>query len=249
MKKVWWLLLLFIPVVNATLISDWPFFFVQNGKFVAKYVIAEEASSLDVISATVVSTSLARYENVTTEVGTATLDTEISDITRHNAIVIGSPCDNRAAYKLMGEPEPCYRDLGGSVGYVKLYENNGKVQLLITGVSEKDRNAAAKFLAQANIENVRTKEHIVPSNSGSVPLLFEKKLRERKNISSNITANESSMTNFTTVSNVTIAKPVQATVAPTKAPAGAYEPLDEVPVKKKLGFWASLWKWIKGLFT
>jgi len=248
MKKILLLLLFLLPVAQAYTIADWPHFFVSDGKFSAKYVVGEEAPALDVVSATVISTSLARFENVTTEVGTSTLDTEISDITKHNAIIVGGPCDNRAAAQLMGNPEPCYKDLGGSVGYIKLFERNGRVQLLITGLDEKDRNAAAKFLAEKSMVNIKTTEYIVPSNSGSVPAFFELK-------SKNATKNVSNATVqiITNVTNVTEApKPVENTVLNASAQFnvksyGEYEPLERLPEEK--GFWASIWSWITGLFT
>ncbi len=249
MKKVLWLLLLFLPVVNAALLSDWPTFFVSAGKFSAKYVVGEEAPSLDVISATIISTSLARFENVTTEVGTSTLDTEIVDIRKYNAIVVGNPCENRAAAQLLNNPEPCFKDLAGSVGYIKLFESNGRVQLLITGLDEKDRHAAAKFLAEKNFASIKTKEYIVQSNSGSVPAFFEQKLKA-KNVSNNVSVvNATPVVEKVTTANVTPAPqpaPIK-NITFKKVKPGPYEPLEELPEKK--GFFARLWVWLKSVFT
>jgi hypothetical protein len=218
-------------------------FFVKDKKFSAKYVVGEEAPALDVVSATVISTSLARFENVTTEVGTSTLDTEIADITKYDAIVVGSPCENRAAYQLMGSPEPCYKDLGGSIGYIKLYENGGKVQILITGLDEKDRSAAAKYLAQKDMTAIKTREYLVPSNSGSVPAFFEQRFKAL-NVTKNVTPE-----NATVVASPTpVPVNENITVAPSPKPSpGPYEPIREMPKKK--GFWARLWGWLSGLFT
>lgn len=242
-------MLLLVPAVDAVLISDWPMFFVKDNKFSAKYVVGEEAPALDVVSATVISTSLAKFENITTDVGTSMLDSEVSNIKTINAIVVGSPCDNRAAYQLMGEPEPCYKSLGAGLGYIKVFDNNGKVQLLITGLDAKDRNAAAKYLAQKSLENIKTKEYLVPSGSGSIPAVFEQKLRE-KNAAQNASAQN--VTDTAVVENVTqpISAPVEnITKAVSKPAPGAYEPLKEIPKKEKLGFWGSIWAWIKGLFA
>ncbi|MBW2969835.1 hypothetical protein KY319_01800, partial [Candidatus Woesearchaeota archaeon] len=180
--KNWWLFLLLVPCVSAYTISDWPSFFVSDNVFNAVYVIGEEAPSLDVVSATVVSTSLAKFENLTTAVGTSALDSEVGDISAKDAVVIGSPCENLAAYKLMGSPVPCYKDLAGSVGYIKLYEKGSKVQLLITGLDEKDRNAAAKFLANSDLSSLDVKEFVVNSGSGSVPQFFERKYAKNESI-------------------------------------------------------------------
>jgi len=245
MKKIW-LLLFLIPVVSAYTISDWPYFFVNNNRFSAIYVIGEESPALDVVSATVISTSLAKYENVTTEIGTSKLDTEVSDITAKNAVVVGSPCENRAAYLLMGSPEPCYKDLAGSVGYIKLYEHNGKVQLLITGFHEKDRNAAAKFLANSNIKVIKSSEFVINSNSGSIPQYFDKKKNETN------TTKESNVTKKVNVTKEPVVPEsvTNVTVSENAKPVfGPYEPLEEIPVKEKKGFFGRLWDWIKNWFV
>ncbi len=246
MKKTWWLaLLLAINIASAVTIADWPQFFVKSGKFNAKYVVGEEAPALDVVSATIISTSLAKFENVTTDVGTSTLDSEITNVSMFNAIVIGSPCENKAAFQLMGSPEPCYKNLGGSVGYIKLYENNGRVQVLITGLDEKDRSAAAKYLANKDLSGIQVAEYLVPSGSGSVPSFFEQKMRAKKaekNITANITEQEN-------VTYTPIPQPiVNATPIPKKTAPGPYEPLEEIPKVEK-GWWASFWGWLKGLLT
>lgn len=239
MKKIL-ILLLLIPIAQAATISEWPDFFVQNDKFRAKYVVGEKSPSLDVISATVISTSLAKFENLTTAIGTSTLDIEISDITIYNAIVIGSPCENRAAMQLMGDPDPCSKDLGGSVGYIKLFENNGKVQLLITGLDEKDRHSAAKYLAGANLSNLTGHEYIVQSASGSTPAFFEQKKVESAstNVSTNVTP--VTVTNVTKTVSVPVVENISEEVGP-------YDSLEELPEKK--GFFARLWSWLKSIFT
>ncbi len=244
MKK-FLLLLLLIPCVSAYMISDWPSFYVSNGKFNAIYVIGEEASALDVVSATVISSSLAKYENVTTEVGTSRLDTEISNISTRDAIIVGSPCDNRAAYQLMGSPEPCYKDLSGSVGYIRLYQGYGRVQLLITGLDEKDRNAAAKFLANSNLKLVNSTEFVINSNSGSKPQYFKKLNQSNQTVvnqSLNKTVEKPVMQNVTNVSS-NFTQKISKNVS-----VGKYEPLEDVPKSKK-GFFGSLWAWFVGLFT
>ncbi len=136
----------------------------------------------------------------------------------------------------------CYKDLAGSVGYIKLFENNGKVQMLVTGLSEKDRNAAAKFLANSNLKIINSKEFVVNSNSGSVPRYYEKKNHSVSNVSvsknvsfSNVSAPLNVSENVS-VLNVSKPKPV----------IGPYEPL-EMPKPK--GFFSRLWSWFTSLFS
>lgn len=240
------LLLLLVPVVNAYYISDWPFMFVTDGKFNAKYVVGDEASALDVVSATVISTSLAKYENVTTEVGTSKIDSEISDISIFNAVVIGSPCELKSAYQLMGSPEPCYKDLAGGLGYIKVFEKNGRTQILITGIDDNDRNAAAKFLAEKNLEHLDLTEYIVQSGSGSVPPYFS--VNASKN-ESNVADEEPEQIVEEVVKVSEPVVNVSSLKNDTKPKAGKYDALDEVPVKKKKGFWATFWSWISSWFS
>ncbi len=236
----WWLFLLAITTASAYTISDYPAFFVENGKFQAIYVVGEESPSLDVVSATVISTALAKYPNVTTDIGTARLDIEIADITKKDAIVIGSPCENKAAAQLEGSPEPCYKDLGGSAGYIKLFENGGNVQLLITGLTAEDRHAAAKFLAEKPA-NIHLSSYIIPTNTGSTPPFFEQK-NKTQNAAVNNTANETAEAPKI-VENTQLEAKAELTVKKI----GDYEPLRELPKKK--GFFARLWNWLTSLFT
>ena len=231
-----------LPTVSAVEIADYPDFFVDGDKFDAIFVVGEEAPSMDVVSATEISTAVAQY-NLTPEIGTARVDSEIVDITKKNAIVIGSPCENRAAAQLLGNPSPCYNDLGGGIGYIMVFQHDDKVQLLITGIDEKDRRAAAKFLADKSLESITTDEHMVPSGSGSTPQFYAQKLKEE------LERLEAQNQTNTTV----IAQPVQETTT-VEAPAepniteyGEYEPLEDLPEEK--GFFARIWAWLTGLFT
>jgi len=238
MKKVFMLLILLSSIASAATISEWPYFFVTNGNFRALYVIGGEASSLDVISATEISTSLAKFKNVSIEIGTSTIDSEIKNITRHDAIIIGSPCDNTAAFQLLGRPDPCYSGLGGSVGYIKVYEHGGKTQLLITGLTEQDRNEAAKFLADEDLSTLDVYEHIIVTQTNSSVAFFIQDL--------NVT--NTTITNETIVDEIVKVPVATVTVDdPELLEMGEYDPLEDVPRKKSL--WDKLWYWISSMFT
>ncbi len=242
MKNWWFILLLTVNIASAYTIADWPSFYVKNGKFNAMYIIGEEAPSLDVVSGTIISTSLAKFENVTTEIGTSAIDTEVADVTKKDAIVIGSPCENKAAAQLLGNPEPCNNELGGSFGYIKLFENNGKVQLLITGLNEKDRHSAAKYLAETDLKGLKTTAHIVFSGSGSIPSYFEK-----KNQTSNSTERNNTLQNATLINKTSLTAIQNNTKIQPEKKAGKYEPLKDLPRKK--GIWEKFIEWLKRVFT
>lgn len=243
------LALLLASTAGAATLSDFPLMFSRNKNFSAIYVIGEEAPALDVVSATVISTSLARY-NLTTAVGTSRLDSEVGDITLHDAIIIGSPCENKAAAQLEKNPNPCSANLSGSAGYLKLFEHNGKKQLLITGLTAEDRHQAARYLARENLALLKLNSFIVPTKTGSKVQYFANATFKNTNTTVKNTTNVT-----TPLVNATpeVTKPAaNVTVNKTKVkpPIGEYEPLsDRDKPRKPKGFFASIWAWVKGIFT
>jgi len=75
-------------------------------------------------------------------------DTEVSDITAVNAIVVGGPCVNSAAKTLMGDPDPCAKDFQPNHAKIKLYMNGDNVAMLVAGYSAMDTRRAAHVLAK-----------------------------------------------------------------------------------------------------
>jgi hypothetical protein len=149
-------------------ISDYPFMFIRGDVFDPVYVIGEESPSEDVIIATVFSTAISKYPEYSVEVGTAVLDSEVDDVKKLNAIVIGNPCINSAAAELEGNPSFCYEGLEGGKAYAKLFFNNGKWQLLITGVSSEDRMKMAEFLTENHLGNIKSKTFSINTGTGSI---------------------------------------------------------------------------------
>lgn len=247
MKRVMTVLLFLVlcSAAQAVVLSDYPYFFVNQGKFEAIYVVGEEAPALDVVSATIISTALARYPNVTTEVGTSRIDSEIPNIVYRNAIVIGNPCDNKAAAILEGNKTPCYSNLSGGIGYIKLFEQNGKVQMLITGLTEKDRNAAAKFLATASLQNVLAKEFQVASGSGSSPTTAYAPIPVNQTINKTVVPVNTTTLKEVSTNQSNITKNITKT-PPKKEKIGEYEPLGRMPERK--GFFSKFWAWMMRLF-
>lgn len=236
------MILILCAAAQAATLSDYPYLFADDGKFNAIYIVGEEAPALDVVSATTISTALARYPNVSVTVGTSRVDSEVPNVVYRNAIVIGSPCENKAAAILEGNPSPCYANLSGGIGYIKLFEQNNRTQLLITGLDAKDRNAAAKFLATAALGNILAKEFQVASGSGSmIPTAIT-----FKNQTNTSTSNITEITNRTNQTNTT--KPTQKTTKPAAKPEkiGEYEPLASLPERK--GFFSKFWAWLISMF-
>jgi hypothetical protein len=80
-------------------------------------------------------------------VGAVKLASEVSNIKAVNAVVVGGPCANTAAAALMGNPANCAEGFEEGHAKIKLFENNGKVQLLVAGYAAADTRRAAVVLA------------------------------------------------------------------------------------------------------
>ncbi|HII30187.1 hypothetical protein COT48_02275 [Candidatus Woesearchaeota archaeon CG08_land_8_20_14_0_20_47_9] len=87
------------------------------------------------------------YETQQIEVGAAKLASEVADIKAQNAIVVGGPCVSKAAATLMGDPADCTEGFEDGKAMLKLFENNGKVALLVAGYSAMDTRRACRVLA------------------------------------------------------------------------------------------------------
>lgn len=222
-------------VASALSLSDYPHLFVDDNVFEAKYVLGDEASPIDVVSGTILSTNLARFENLTTDVGTTMMDSEVANIEAINAIVIGNPCISYAAAVLEGNPDDCFEGLEGSTGYVKLFEHGTRVQLLISGLTPEDRQVVARKLAEGDFENVDDAEIAVKTGTGTVapkPVAAEQKSRE-------LDEREEPEIEET--------EPVSVPLPEEVPPEEPYEPL-EVDRPEQKGFFKSLWDGIANFF-
>jgi len=83
-------------------------------------------------------------------VNAAKLDSEITDITSMNAIVVGGPCVNSAAAILMGHPEKCWESIPENKAIIKLYEDGNNVAILVAGRNALNTRMASKVLAHSS---------------------------------------------------------------------------------------------------
>ncbi|MDP3733680.1 MAG: hypothetical protein Q8R37_00460 [Nanoarchaeota archaeon] len=86
---------------------------------------------------------------VAVEVVDATrLDSEVADYMGQNLIVVGGPCVNTVAAKLMGNPADCAQGFTPGKARVKLFEHaNGNMAMLVAGYSGADTRLAGKVVA------------------------------------------------------------------------------------------------------
>ncbi|MBI4144546.1 hypothetical protein HY486_04835 [Candidatus Woesearchaeota archaeon] len=95
-------------------------------------------------------------------VGVGKLASEVSDATMYNAIVVGGPCANSVAAKLMGNPEPCHESVPANKAIIKLYEHaNGNVALLVAGESALNTRQGSRALLTGDIVKIDAKEATV----------------------------------------------------------------------------------------
>ncbi len=88
-------------------------------------------------------------------VGTSKLASEVSDVSMYNAVVVGGPCANAIAAKLMGNPETCWEAVPENKAIIKLYEQaNGNVALLVAGRTAMNTRQGARALLENKIAGI-----------------------------------------------------------------------------------------------
>lgn len=88
-------------------------------------------------------------EVVAIGVDASVLDTEVTDFKAQNIIIVGGPCVNLAAAEVMGNPAVCTTGFVEGKAMIKLYERtNGKVALLVAGMTGMDTRRAARALGE-----------------------------------------------------------------------------------------------------
>jgi len=100
------------------------------------------------------------------QIGAAKLASEVSDVTQHNAVVVGGPCANPIAATLLGNPEPCWESVPENTAIVKLVEHaNANVALLVNGRTALNTRMASRAVATGEVANVDGMEAQVTGTS------------------------------------------------------------------------------------
>lgn len=117
-------------------------------EFILEYPEAQRLPQLYVTSgATTTSTTSTGDLVAVTIVDATKLDSEIASVSAQNLIVVGGPCVNTVAAELMGNPANCAEGFTAGKAKVKLFENGGKVAMLVAGYSGADTRLAGKVVA------------------------------------------------------------------------------------------------------
>jgi hypothetical protein len=80
-------------------------------------------------------------------VGLAVLDTAAPAVGSANMIVVGGPCANTVAAKLMGNPANCGAGFMAGKAMIKSFEQGGKVAILVAGYEALETQVASRVLA------------------------------------------------------------------------------------------------------
>ncbi|MEM4247013.1 MAG: hypothetical protein QXR48_02155 [Candidatus Woesearchaeota archaeon] len=114
----------------------YPSFFMDGANFKTNFitVVGDEAPSSYVVA---VSNLMARTPG-SKPIGFSMLASEIKDLSRYNAIIVGNACNNEVVARLLNNPSPCESaPLPQNKGLIRLYESqNGNKAILVAGKTD-----------------------------------------------------------------------------------------------------------------
>ncbi|MBD3354493.1 hypothetical protein GF361_00730 [Candidatus Woesearchaeota archaeon] len=142
-------------VLTAVLLMAMPVFGYDLGSYPAMFtrkstriVIGKGASTEDVLGAVDIAVSLQQRMGEDKRLERAVLDTEVDNLEDMNTIVVGGPCINSMAAKLMGYPKNCLEGFELGKGIIKLYRfKDGNYALLAAGTLALDTRRVTSVLA------------------------------------------------------------------------------------------------------
>ena len=128
-------------------LSSFPDMFLDE----ARVIVGKSAAAEDVVGAIDIMAALQQRAGRFKRLDHAVLDTEVMELDSKNSIVVGGPCINSAAARLMGFPENCMEGFEFGKGVIRLYEfDNGKIALLAAGTTALDTRRVTTVLANYN---------------------------------------------------------------------------------------------------
>ncbi len=133
-------LALLIPASYGTLstrldISDYPSFFIDDDVVEAISIVGSNAPAADVAHTIRIFSTL-QSEGYQVPIEQVIFAEDIGDVNDYNAFVIGTPCDNPAVMTLLGLSGDCADAIPSGDSILEVHEQNGNVQLLISGATQ-----------------------------------------------------------------------------------------------------------------
>ena len=155
------MIIFIVSSVSAYDLSEFPNIFRGNKAVV---VIGSAAKAEDMAGAINVAVTLVQ-NGISVE---AKMDKDIDDIEAQNLVVVGGPCINSVAARLMDYPQNCVEYFEMGKGKIKLYQHdNARIALLLAGLTAFDtRMATTAIVYYQDLElNGREMEVTEPSIS------------------------------------------------------------------------------------
>lgn len=149
-------LLICILLATPTLASldDYPAPFVTDGVMNTKIVVGENAATSDVIGGIDIAASIVAEAQTDLALGKTgsllssqlgVLDVNAPELGSEPLIVVGGPCANSVAAKLLGYPQPCRKDFSPGKATIQYFPRHEAV--LVAGFSAQETLAASYVLA------------------------------------------------------------------------------------------------------
>ncbi|MEM4239862.1 MAG: hypothetical protein QXM31_02355 [Candidatus Woesearchaeota archaeon] len=143
----------------------YPSFFMDGANFKTNFItiIGDEAPSSYVVA---VSNLMARTPG-NKPIGFSMLASEIKDLSRYNAIIVGNACNNEVVARLLNNPSPCESaPLPHNKGLIRLYESqNGNKAILVAGKTDSLVIAAVNVLGTEEFKGAAGSEVCVQGTS------------------------------------------------------------------------------------
>ncbi len=171
LKKIILIFIILIPIVLAFDLTEYPNFFINNRTIDTILVIGDNnidaPAALNIINGLKLSEyylgrnfSEAKilnfiYEKPLKRPG------DITNLYEKNIIIVGGPCANPIAARIMNEPTTwpeCASGFKQDFAKIRLYNNYGKYQLLIAGYDAKDTLAASTAFINFTEYDLKGKE-------------------------------------------------------------------------------------------
>ena len=133
-------MLLMVPMVAAETLNDYPDFYKSR----VGIVVGDLAKSSDTIGAIEIATAL-KGANQNLDI-IPMLASEVGDLGDMDLVVIGGPCANGIAARLMEFPVSCYDSIEANTGIIQMYDYGTHEVILVAGSSAIDTRRAAKSL-------------------------------------------------------------------------------------------------------
>lgn len=132
--------------VLAEDLSDYPDFFVDNGKLDVIIVVGDKASSSHALAQTQIALSLTNLIGKRV-IGLTKLASEVDKISEVNIISIGNACDNDVSLEILGNPKPCDRGLESGKATIEFFQSGNSFHLVLNALSDKGIKKVADVMS------------------------------------------------------------------------------------------------------